>query len=261
MKKSLVILLLGVCLLTVATGGVCMAETAPYYVVNNATISQANSLALYADDDGSPADFVACYIPPTYYFQSAGTVQGDYTMVTYNGVYLWAKTLDIASKSAIDNSGKPIAEDNAYYSHNIAVNPQLIEQDLSYVIVFYDTSLTNNNTGRTAIFTNDIDNITFIGLNEINSKVYYYVSVKKGSDTIFGFIDPSSTDVADITYASITIHPNSVVEPDEDVPTIDTPTIETPASNNLVRNILIAVICVLCVVIVFLIFRPTRKAG
>ena len=262
MKKLLTILLLCVCLLSVATAGVCVAETpaeSPYYVVNTGDITIANSLALYADVDDSPADFVACYIPPTYYFQSMGTIKGDYTLVTYNNAYLWVKTTDVSSKASVAPTDKPIEGNKAYYSKDIAIDPQIIA-DEGTIKVFYNTSLTDDSTGRKRILAEDVTDVEFIGLNEIGGKIYYYVTVTTSADTYAGFIDPASTDTVDLTFASIPQHPNSIVVPD-DVPTIDAPNIQEPASNNLVRNILIGVICVLCVIIVFLIFKPTKKAN
>ncbi|MGN0788354.1 MAG: hypothetical protein ACI4MY_00330 [Christensenellales bacterium] len=260
MKKLLTILLLSVCLLSLATAGVCVAEVAPYYVVKTGDITLANSLALYADLGGSPADFVACYIPPTYYFQSTGTVKGDYTLVTYNNAELWAKTTDIPSKTSVAPTDKPIEGNNAYYSKDIAIDPQIIA-DEGTIKVFYDATLTDDSTGRKRILAEDVTGgIKFVGLNEIGGKIYYYVTVVTSSESYTGFIDPACTDTTDLTFASIPQHPNSIVVPD-DVPTVDNPTIEEPASNNLVRNVLIGVICVLCVIIVFLIFKPTRKAG
>lgn len=262
MKKLFTILLLSVCLLSVATAGVCVAETpaeSPYYVVNTGDITIANSLALYADVDGSPADFVACYIPPTYYFQSAGTIKGDYTLVTYNNAYLWVKTTDVSSKASVAPTDKPIEGKKAYFSKDIAIDPQIIA-DEGTIKVFYNTSLTDDSTGRKRILAEDVTDVEFIGLNEIGGKIYYYVTVTTSADTYAGFIDPACTDTVDLTFASIPQHPNSIVVPD-DVPTIDAPNIQEPASNNLVRNILIGVICVLCVIIVFLIFKPTKKAN
>ena len=259
MKKLFTILLLSVCLLSLATAGVCVAEVAPYYVVNTGDITIANSLALYADVEGSPADFVACYIPPTYYFQSAGTIKGDYTLVTYNNAELWVKTTDITSKASVAPTDKPIEGNNAYYSKDIAIDPQIIA-DEGTIKVFYDTTLTDDSTGRKRILAEDVTAVKFIGLNDIGGKIYYYVTVTTSADTYTGFIDPISTDTADLTFALIPQHPNSIVVPD-DVPTVDDPTVQEPASNNLVRNILIGVICVLCVIIVFLIFKPTKKAN
>ena len=263
MKKLFTILLLSVCLLSVATAGVCVAETpaeSPYYVVNTGDITIANSLALYANVDDSPADFVACYIPPTYYFQSMGTIKGDYTLVTYNNAKLWVKTTDVSSKASVAPTDKPIAGNDAYFSKNIAIAPQLIA-DEGIIKVFCDATLSDDPTGRIRILPEQITGgINFIGLNEIGGKIYYYVTVTTSADTYAGFIDPASTDTADLTFASIPQHPNSIVVPD-DVPTIDAPNIQEPASNNLVRNILIGVICVLCVIIVFLIFKPTKKAN
>ena len=259
MKKLFTILLLSVCLLSLATAGVCVAEVAPYYVVNTGDITIANSLALYADVEGSPADFVACYIPPTYYFQSAGTIKGDYTLVTYNNAELWVKTTDISSKASVATTDKPIEGNNAYFSKDIAIDPQIIA-DEGTIKVFYDATLTDDSTGRKRILAEDVTAVKFIGLNDIGGKIYYYVTVTTSADTYTGFIDPISTDTVDLTFASITPHPNSIVVPD-DVPTVDDPTVQEPASNNLVRNILIGVICVLCVIIVFLIFKPTKKAN
>lgn len=260
MKKLFTILLLSACLLSLATSGVCVAEVAPYYVVNTAGITLANSLALYADVDGSPADFVACYIPPTYYFQSAGTIKGDYTLVTYNNAELWVKTTDITSKASVAPTDKPILGNNEYYSKDIAINAQIIA-DEGTIKVFYNTSLTDDSTGRKRILAEDVTGgVKFIGLNEIGGKIYYYVTVVTSGESYTGFIDPACTDTADLTFASIPQHPNSIVVPD-DVPTVDNPTIQEPASNNLVRNVLIGVICVLCVIIVFLIFKPTKKAN
>ena len=261
MKKLLTILLLSVCLLSLATAGVCVAEVAPYYVVKTGEITLANSLALYADVDGSPADFVACYIPPTYYFQSTGTVKGDYTLVTYNNAELWVKTADVSSKASVAPTDKPIAGNNEYFSKNIAINAQKLENIREIVDIFLDDTLDYDNIEKCIpIIARQITSIKFIGLNEIGGKIYYYVTVTTSSETYTGFIDPASTDTADLTFASIPQHPNSIVVPD-DVPTVDDPTIQEPASNNLVRNVLIGVICVLCVIIVFLIFKPTRKAG
>ncbi|MGN0796676.1 MAG: hypothetical protein ACI4M5_00540 [Christensenellales bacterium] len=259
MKNLLTILLLSVCLLSLATAGVCVAEVPPYYVVNTGDITIANSVALYANVDGSPADFVACYIPPTYYFQSAGTVKGDYTLITYNNAELWVKTNDISSKASVAPTDKPIEGNNAYFSKDIAINSQIVA-DEGTIKVFYNVSLTDDSTGRKRILAEDVTAVKFIGLNEIGGKIYYYVTVTTSADTYTGFIDPASTDTTDLTFASIPQHPNSIVVPDE-VPTIDDNTVQEPASNNLVRNVLIGVICVLCVVIVFLIFKPTKKAN
>ena len=264
MKKLFTILLLSVCLLSVATAGVCVAETpaeSPYYVVNTGDITIANSLALYADVDDSPADFVACYIPPTYYFQSMGTIKGDYTLVTYNNAYLWVKTTDVSSKASVAPTDKPIEGNKAYFSKDIAISAQILENIRGIVDIYLDTTLDYENIEKCIpIIARQITSIKFIGLNEIGGKIYYYVTVTTSADTYAGFIDPASTDTVDLTFASIPQHPNSIVVPD-DVPTIDTPNIQEPASNNLVRNILIGVICVLCVIIVFLIFKPTKKAN
>ncbi len=228
-------------------------------MVNAGDMTTANALPLYNDIDGKPSSDIACYIPPSYYFQSTTTIDGEYTKVDYNGASLWAKTADISSRSAVDTTHKDIAK-APYYAPAVELKKDLAEDTI--IKLFKTSALEDTNAGRTRYFIEDIKSIQFIGFAEISSKPYYFVAITDKSDVVNrGYLAPDMTNQADLTLAKVPTHPNSVVAPPaEDTPTINPSTPEEPATNNLIRNILIGVICVLCVVIVFLIFKPAHKA-
>ncbi len=260
MKKLTIIAMLLVTIVCLLLGSaVCFAEKRPFYMVAAADMTTANALPLYNDVDSKPSSDIACYIPPSYYFQSTTTIEVEYTKVDYNGVSLWAKTKDISAKAAVDTTHKDIA--NApYYAPAVTLSKDLSEDTI--IKLFKTSALEDNNAGRVRYFLEDVKSIQFIGFAEISSKTYYFVTITDNADVVNrGYLDPAMTAQPDLTLAKVPTHPNSVVvPPTEDTPTIAPSAPEAPATNNLIRNVLIGVICVLCVVIVFLIFKPAHKA-
>lgn len=261
MKKLTIIAILSLVITCLVLGStICFAEERPYYMVTSGDMTTANALPLYNDIDGKPSSEIACYIPPSYYFQSTTTIDGEYTKVDYNGTSLWAKTADISSKSSVDTTHQDIAS-APYYSPAIELNKNLTDDTI--LKLFKSSSLEDTSDGRTRYFLEDVKSIKFVGFVDISTKTYFYVIITDTAGiSSRGYFDPAMTNQPDLTLAKVPTHPNSVVVP----PTDDTPTInpnnpQSPATNNLVRNILIGVICVLCVVIVFLIFKPSHKAN
>ena len=73
-------------------------------------------------------------------------------------------------------------------------------------------------------------------------------------------IPAGSTSVPAISLTSVPLHHEEKPDITPDDPVIDTPgDAAEPGQGNVVRGIMIALICVLCVVVIFLIFKPVKN--
>lgn len=244
MKKTLtatLLIMITVMLLIVPFTSV-LAESGYQKVTQDLTVyyyySEANSF------------FPAFTIPDTYYFKVGSAFEGtDYTAITYmgNSSNLYVKTSDLTAKSVASSDEVTTAE---YIITGLTINSGTT---LTSVDILLSISIIPN------------DFTVFGMLNKDDTMYYCIFATYKNNSQDFFLVNASSTNLPSPSLEAVVDHINS--QPVEEPNTPDTPTIDggndatQPVGpvNNLLRNILIGVICVLCVIIVFLLFRPAKK--
>lgn len=194
--------------------------------------------------------FPAFTIPDTYYFKVGSAVDGtEYTGISYmsNSNDLYVKTSDLTAKSVASNDEVSTAE---YIISDLTINS-------GTVLTSVDAFITISNAPSS---------FTVFGMLSKDNTMYYCIyATYRGNMQDFFLVPASSTNLPSPSLDAVVDHINS--QPVEEPSNPDTPTIDgsndttAPVGpvNNLLRNILIGVICVLCVIIVFLLFKPARK--
>lgn len=237
MKKLCIILVLSILVAGLAlSSGICFAANDVYY--------QASSdVKLYRDEAASGDSF---YIPSTYFI--AVDRDRDLTKataaITYNGETFYIKTADIKS-GVLKRYDKALT--NPYY----IISDLAIKSDLTSISVTYDGNIETLPTEK-------IQGITFFGFNTTDGVNQFYVKIKnnKYAQDVYTNISSAQTNKADLAISSVVKHPSSQVS---EGGSINNPSDNSPADNNLIRNILIGVICALSIVVVLLIFNPIKK--
>lgn len=246
MKKIalICILILTICLLC---SSFAFAETPTqqtFYIANE-------NVNVYASINNSW--YQSLIIPKSYYFRVL-TQGPEYSEIVYNkntdyGVKLYVKTSDINSKCSVTKD--EVSDDTAFYSipdvNITAENPYFYTPD-------------NMNEGFR--FRNyKVERV--LGVMTYNNQIFF--AGLQSEDSVFGIYMFKATDTnkTDFSLAAIPLHPNTVANNNnqgDDIISTPSDDVTNPVQNNVIRNIMIAVICVLCVLVIFLIFRPTKNA-
>ena len=249
MKKivTVCILILTICLLC---AGTVFADTQTndgqtFYIAKE-------DITVYVYSDGAPKP--GFIIPKTYYFRTLSN-NGDYTSIAYNNtnsaysVSLYLKTSDIASKAAVTTDS--VTDETAYFDLTFTVENKTA---LYYKPGNLDSSPT---TGEYVIMRD------FLGVYQYGNSVYFATVVESNSNFSVMLVNAADTSKMSFTLAQIPLHQNTIDRNNaENEGVISTPGEgNTDATkNNVIRNVMIAVICIMCVLVIFLIFRPTKNA-
>lgn len=245
MKKLVVItfLLIFIVCGIFSTGIVCVADNANNYIASS-------PIDLYTSKDNTKIK--SCQIPATYYVQvnNGADFNADYIPVKYQGQDFFVTKADFDSKKL--TKYEKAVESPFYSPESFAIKSQQFDAHFGEPLkkVTYDLSI--------------VEEVTFIGFYSKDSINYYCVNLKVDPDfyptarLVYIKVSDTSTD---IVIENVPKHPNSIATPEPNDPNPDgnnndfTP----PATNNLTRNILIAIICGLSVLVVFLIFKPSKS--
>lgn len=202
-------------------------------------------------------------VPDSYYVFKSGEAVGDYTPIVYGNLtdapQFFVKTSELRANAKIDDwdlSDDPYR--GAYLSASVTVTAT-------------GTLTVATPAGATSKLNADDVTITqFYGIRtEDNSAddlpgTYLYVRIDyvvlDNTVTSDRLIPAGSTSVPAISLTSVPLHHEEKPDITPDDPVIDTPgDAAEPGQGNVVRGIMIALICVLCVVVIFLIFKPTKN--
>ncbi len=251
MKKLITVclLILTVCLLMT---GVAVADTSTgaqtFYIANE-------NIPVYVVS--SNAYQPAFVIPKSYYFRTL-SVSGEYTSIVYGkntdtpAVSLYVLNSDLGSKASATTDD--VTDDTAYY--NIAVaNARPIE---GVEVMFYNPGTLDEEIKSTYVTVNKV-----LGVYQYDKTTYFSAIVTVSSQTKVLLYKATDTNNPTFTLASIPLHRITVDRNNA----ANEGVISTPGTgntdvtgNNVIRNVMIAVICVMCVLVIFLIFRPTKNA-
>ena len=205
-------------------------------------------------------------VPDSYYVFKSGEAVGDYTPIVYGNLNLtdapqfFVKTSELRANAKIDDWDLSAdAKRGAYLLDQVSVAAT-------------GTLTTATPAGETSDLT--AANVTikqFYGIRtEDNSAndlpgTYLFVRIDYtilGSTVTSDVLIPAgSTSVPAISLTSVPLHHQEKPDITPDDPLVDTPNGDAaePGQGNVVRGIMIALICVLCVVVIFLIFKPTKN--
>lgn len=205
-------------------------------------------------------------VPDSYYVFKSGEAVGDYTPIVYGNLNLtdapqfFVKTSELRANAKIDDWDLSTdAKRGAYLLDQVSV---AATGTLTTVTPAGETS--NLNAA-------DITIKQFYGIRtEDNSAndlpgTYLFVRIDYtilGSTVTSDVLIPAgSTSVPAISLTSVPLHHQEKPDITPDDPLVDTPNGDAtePGQGNVVRGIMIALICVLCVVVIFLIFKPTKN--
>lgn len=219
-------------------------------------------LDVYVADGGRYAKVFS--VPVSYYVFKSGEAVGDYTPIVYGNLtdapQFFVETSELRANAKIDDWDLSADAKRGAY---------LLDQ----------VSVAATDTLTTATPAGEFDNLTaanvtikqFYGIRtEDNSAndlpgTYLFVRIDYtilGSTVTSDVLIPAgSTSVPAISLTSVPLHHEEKSDHTSDDPVIDTPDGDAaePGQGNVVRGIMIALICVLCVVVIFLIFRPTKN--
>lgn len=214
-----------------------------------------------ADGDGYAKVFS---VPVSYYVFKSGEAVGDYTPIVYGNLtdapQFFVKTSELRANAKIDDWDLSAdAKRGAYLLDQVSVAAT------GTLTVATPAGTTSN------LNADDVTITQFYGIRtEDNSAndlpgTYLFVRIDYTilGDTVTSdvLIPAGSTSVPAISLTSVPLHHEEKSDHTSDDPVIDTPDGDAaePGQGNVVRGIMIALICVLCVVVIFLIFRPTRN--
>lgn len=202
-------------------------------------------------------------VPDSYYVFKSGEAVGDYTPIVYGSLtdapQFFVKTSELRANAKIDDWDLSTdAKRGAYLLDQVSVAAT-------------GTLTTATPAGTTSNLNADDVTITqFYGIRtEDNSAsvlpgTYLFVridySILGNTVTSDVLIPAGSTSVPAISLTSVPLHHEEKPDITPDDPVIDTPgDAAEPGQGNVVRGIMIALICVLCVVVIFLIFKPVKN--
>lgn len=247
MKKiiTVTILILAVCLLCAGTAFADTTSGQTFYIASK-------DLTVYVYDSGVPQP--AFVIPESYYFRVLST-DSSYNEISYaksdlyTGIKLYVSNSDLGQYAKVTDD--KVTDDNAFF-------------DLSFTIeqtpaLFYKPGnlVSSSTTSEFVILRN------FLGVYQYGNSTYFATVVESNSNFSVMLINAIDTSKMSFTLAQIPLHKNTIDRNEQQNQGI----ISTPGDgntdvtkNNVIRNVMIAVICVLCVLVIFLIFRPTKNA-
>lgn len=251
MKKifTVCILIAAVCLLS---AGTVFADTQSsgqtFYIANE-------NITVYTSTSGASPQ-PAFIIPKSYYFRTLQT-SGEYTSIVYNkntdySVSLYVLTADLESKAKVTTDS--VTDDNAYYNIPTA-DVVLNNKDTT---LFYKPGNLNEYDTKGEYVT-EIKRI--LGVYQYGNTVYFTSIVNSTNKVLlFKAVDTNRTDfsLASIPLHQITIDRNNAAN--EGVISTPGEGNSDATQNNVIRNVMIAIICIMCVLVIFLIFRPTKNA-
>lgn len=257
MKRSCSLILLLAVALTMLCGMNAVAADETEQVQYQVT----SDLDVYvADGDGYAKVFS---VPDSYYVFKSGEAVGDYTPIVYGNLtdapQFFVKTSELRANAKIDDwdlSDDPYR--GAYLSASVTVTAT------GTLTVATPAGTTSN------LNADDVTITQFYGIRtEDNSAgvlpgTYLFVridyTVLGNTVTSDALIPAGSTSVPAISLTSVPLHHEEKPDITPDDPVIDTPgDAAEPGQGNVVRGIMIALICVLCVVVIFLIFKPVKN--
>ena len=202
-------------------------------------------------------------VPDSYYVFKSGEAVGDYTPIVYGSLtdapQFFVRTSELRTNAKIDDWDLSTdAKRGAYLLDQVSVTAT---GTLSVATPAGTTSNLN---------ADDVTITQFYGIRtEDNSAddlpgTYLYVRivyvVLDKTITSDVLIPAGSTSVPAISLTSVPLHHEEKPDITPDDPVIDTPgDAAEPGQGNVVRGIMIALICVLCVVVIFLIFKPVKN--
>lgn len=203
-------------------------------------------------------------VPVSYYVFKSGEAVGDYTPIVYGNLtdapQFFVKTSELRANAKIDDWDLSADAKRGAY---------LLDQ----------VSVAATGTLTTATPAGEINNLTaanvtikqFYGIRTVDNSAsvlpgtYLFVridySILGNTVTSDVLIPAGSTSVPAISLTSVPLHHEEKSDITPDDPVIDTPDGDAaePGQGNVVRGIMIALICVLCVVVIFLIFKPVKN--
>ncbi len=249
MKKifTVTVLMIVVCLLC---AGTAFADTSSgsgqtYYIANE-------NITAYVYTDGVPQP--AFIIPKSYYFRTVN-INGEYTSVVYNNldqtyaVTVYLKTSDVSSKASVTDDS--VTDENAFFDLSFTLKNEAAPY-------YKPGNLTTSPT--TAEF---VDLRDFLGVYQSDNVVYFACVVESRTGFSVMLVKAEDTSLMSYNVSTIPLHQNTIDKNNAANEGI----ISTPGEgnadvtgNNVIRNVMIAVICVMCVLVIFLIFRPTKNA-
>lgn len=204
-------------------------------------------------------------VPDSYYvFKSGEAVDDTYTPIVYGNLtdapQFFVKTSELRANAKIDDWDLSAdAKRGAYLLDQVSVAAT------GTLTIATPAGTTSN------LNADDVTITQFYGIrtedNSANDLPGTYLFVRIDY-TILGntvtsdvLIPAGSTSVPAISLTSVPLHHEEKSDHTSDDPVIDTPDGDAaePGQGNVVRGIMIALICVLCVVVIFLIFRPVKN--
>ena len=257
MKRSCSLILLLAVALTMLCGMNAVAADETEQVQYQVT----TDLDVYvADGDGYAKVFT---VPDSYYVFKSGEAVGDYTPIVYGNLtdapQFFVKTSELRANAKIDDWDLSTdAKRGAYLLDQVSVAAT------GTLTVATPAGTTSN------LNADDVTITQFYGIrtedNSANDLPGTYLFVRIDY-TILGnnvtsdvLIPAGSTSVPAISLTSVPLHHEEKPDITPDDPVIDTPgDAAEPGQGNVVRGIMIALICVLCVVVIFLIFKPVKN--
>lgn len=251
MKKILTVCILIAAVFLLATGTV-FADTQSggqtYYIANE-------NITVYTSPDGG-AYQPAFIIPQSYYFRTLAT-SGEYTLISYNGnadysITLAVLTSDLNAKASVSNDD--VTDSTAGY--------KIIDLTLNnkQTTLFYAPGNLETHAA-TGDFVTQIDSV--LGVYRASNNKIYFALIASAPYYKVLLVEASATNKAAFTMSSIPLHQITVEKNNaENEGVISTPGDGNAdvGGNNVIRNVMIAVICIMCVLVIFLIFRPTKNA-
>ena len=262
MKRSCSLILLLAVALTMLCGMNAVAADETEQVQYQVT----TDLDVYVADGDGGYDKVFS-VPDSYYvFKSGEAVDDDYTPIVYGNLNLtdepqfFVRTSELRTNAKIDDWDLSTdAKRGAYLLDQVSVTAT------GTLTVATPAGTTSN------LNADDVTITQFYGIRtEDNSAddlpgTYLYVRivyvVLDKTITSDVLIPAGSTSVPAISLTSVPLHHQEKPDITPDDPLVDTPNGDAtePGQGNVVRGIMIALICVLCVVVIFLIFKPVKN--
>lgn len=219
-------------------------------------------LDVYVADGNGGYDKVFS-VPDSYYVFKSGEAVGDYTPIVYGNLtdapQFFVETSELRANAKIDDWDLSAdAKRGAYLLDQVSVAAT------GTLTVATPAGTTSN------LNADDVTITQFYGIRTEDTAgdlpgTYLYVRivyiVLDKTITSDVLIPAGSTSVPAISLTSVPLHHEEKSDHTSDAPVIDTPDGDAaePGQGNVVRGIMIALICVLCVVVIFLIFKPTKN--
>ena len=262
MKRSCSLILLLAVALTMLCGMNAVAADETEQVQYQVT----TDLDVYVADGDGGYDKVFS-VPDSYYvFKSGEAVDDDYTPIVYGNLNLtdepqfFVRTSELRTNAKIDDwdlsndkkKGAYLPDVDLSLLDGAATNAYLPDGSIEPV-----TSVNYRITRLYGIRNEDDASSPLYG-------TYYFVKLEqlRSGEVVSSFdalVGANSTNNNGLTL-NAPLHHEEKPDITPDDPVIDTPgDAAEPGQGNVVRGIMIALICVLCVVVIFLIFKPVKN--